>query len=172
MFVAANFLPFLGLTTAIYACFNSSVGFYSFFFRKDFLRVSVAHFRICTPNSLYYILDGFQFLSKPNHIVYTQVINSLLQDTLFTFNVDINSSSLSIQSVSGFFESASWLEREISEFSGAVFVGNSDSRRLLLDYVDDKGVKSTHSSTWVDFSGTYGELLLPIWVWCSLSNLD
>lgn len=171
-FVTANFLPFLGSTTTIYGCLNSSVGFYSFFFRKNFLHASVAHLRICISNHLYYILDGFQFLSKPNHMFYTQVVNSLLQDTLCTFNVEVCSSSLSIQSVSRFFESAGWLEREISEFSGILFVGNSDSRRLLLDYIDDKGVKSTHNSTWEDFSGAYSELLLPTWVWCSLSNLD
>ena len=50
-----------------------------------------------------------------------------------TVKLSINSTD-SLLSVTSMYPGACWLEREVWDLFGVQFVGNSDSRRLLLDY--------------------------------------
>ena len=66
------------------------------------------------------------------------------QNRLFVFSGDLFPSSKSTQagftsalfSISELFYSANWLEREVSELSGVIFLGKKDLRNLMLQYGD------------------------------------
>jgi NADH-quinone oxidoreductase subunit C len=53
---------------------------------------------------------------------------------LLTQSKDVNTDIL--PSVSDLFYSANWLEREVSELYGNIFIGKKDLRNLMLPYGD------------------------------------
>lgn len=66
------------------------------------------------------------------------------QNRFFVFSGDLFPSSKttiagftsSLFSISELFYSANWLEREVSELGGVVFLGKKDLRNLMLQYGD------------------------------------
>jgi NADH:ubiquinone oxidoreductase subunit C len=63
-----------------------------------------------------------------------------------------------LNSISMIFKSAAWLERELSEFSGVVFCGLLDTRRLLLDYTEPKRLTLSHVSNDKNFDSMFYEV--------------
>lgn len=116
------------------------------------------------PNNLPYLLDGVQFKVSPNDYLFQYNLNSMSTDSLDIICVKTSLLNFELNSISHIFESASWLERELSEFTGVLFYNSRDSRRLLLDYTEAKNFNETHRFEWRDFSNIYYEILHPTWV--------
>lgn len=67
-------------------------------------------------------------------------------DSRFSCVTFIDSASFCVPSSSYSFKSTIWLERELSDFTGLNFENLLDTRRLLLDYFEDKQMQQTHIS--------------------------
>lgn len=96
------------------------------------------------PCSLFFVLDGVQYNTSSNNWVVQYNCSSMSTDervSTFTF---VPYQQFFVSSVSSLFSSTTWLERELSDFSGLNFLGLSDTRRLLLDYFDVRCSWQTH----------------------------
>ena len=51
---------------------------------------------------------------------------------MITVKTKLNKSSLEIESISSFFESANWIEREMHDILGVNFIHHPDPRRILM----------------------------------------
>ena len=89
--------------------------------------------------------QGVNSLSKSTFSVVVYNFHSLAtQNRFFIFSGDVLPISKSLKSsinsplfsISELFYSANWLEREVSELSGIVFLGKKDLRNLMLQYGD------------------------------------
>jgi NADH:ubiquinone oxidoreductase subunit C len=96
------------------------------------------------PNCLNHLVDGLIFLTKPTQLVIQYNLNSMLSDSRVSVVTSIDSNTPSILSISTILYSATWLERELQEFSGITFLYLIDTRRLLLDYLEPKSFWQTH----------------------------
>ena len=63
-------------------------------------------------------------------------------------------------SVSPVYASCVWLERELSDFTNINFIGLTDTRRLLLDYFEEKTLWETHISNDKNYNNTIYDILL------------
>lgn len=88
---------------------------------------------------------GLGAISKSTFSVVVYNFHSLAtQNRFFVFSGDLLPVSKSLKSglnsplfsISELFYSANWLEREVSELSGIVFLGKKDLRNLMLQYGD------------------------------------
>lgn len=96
------------------------------------------------PANLIHLVDGaVWFSSTVKATIQFNTNNVLLEnrESLVTF---AETSTLWNDSVSKVLPSSVWLERELSDFSGLSFFGLTDTRRLLLDYLEPKQVWQTH----------------------------
>ncbi len=102
---------------------------------------------IDSPNSLFYVMDGLLFQSKDGSGVTLQYnCNSLTTSSRVNISTRVSLSQYSIASTSSLVNSTIWLERELSDFSNILYIGLTDTRRLLLDYFEPKGFWQTHIS--------------------------
>lgn len=93
-----------------------------------------------------YIVDGAQFSSSTEKWSFVFNFNSMLWDCRFSCVTFVTNSFFCLPSCSYSFKSVVWLERELSDFTGLNFENSLDTRRLLLDYFEDKQVQQTHIS--------------------------
>ena len=89
-------------------------------------------------NNSFYVIDGAQFRYRDSHFVIQFNCNTMASSNHLNFFSMLPLVSLVITSISSLFKSSGWLERELSEFTGIVFLGLFDTRRLLLDYFESK----------------------------------
>lgn len=61
-----------------------------------------------------------------------------------SYSASLTDNHFSVITISTLIKSILWLERELSEFSGLRFLGLADTRRLLSDYFEVRGVSQTH----------------------------
>jgi hypothetical protein len=106
------------------------------------------------PCPLFFVVDGVQYVNTS--FSWTFQFNSSTMSTDDRTNVftKVYSNSFWLPSISSIFSSALWLERELSDFTGINFVGLLDTRRLLLDYFEEKQVWQTHISNDKNFNNT------------------
>lgn len=106
-----------------------------------------------------YIVDAAQFSNtlKTSTLVYT--LNCMLDDKVFNINIDINRDLYIVSTLTTLYKSSIWLERELSEFTGLVFSGSLDSRRLLMDYTDCKGSTTIQNLDLKIFSNSWYEVI-------------
>ncbi len=90
-------------------------------------------------------VDSIINTDKSNHSLYTA--NSIIvynfhnltsQERFFIFCVETSSKfyNFNLNSIADLFSNANWLEREVSELSGVVFINKKDLRNLMLQYGD------------------------------------
>ena len=95
-------------------------------------------------NRSFYIIDGVQFKHKDTHLIVQYNSNTMITSNHLNFFTKLPLACLNLISISSLFRSSTWLERELSEFSGITFLGLLDTRRLLLDYFESKQIWQTH----------------------------
>lgn len=110
----------------------------TYFFEKNFWVKGCLYLLLRVPNNLPYIVDGVQFVGLGKNLTIQYNYNSMLTETRLHVYTEVFESSFNCQSISCLFSSNVWLERELSEFTGLTFEGLLDSRRLLLDYFQEK----------------------------------
>lgn len=115
---------------------------------------------ISLPNSLPYIVDGIQFTSQVSKTQVQYNLNNMADDSRLSIYTEIDSKDLFLPSVNNVFPSSTWLERELCEFTGLLFIGAVDSRRLLLDYFQNKQQWKTHTNSDKSYSNVSYEFVL------------
>jgi NADH:ubiquinone oxidoreductase subunit C len=117
------------------------------FINKDYLYFINLHLKL---SSLFYstqLVDIFSYetnTTKQNlfqkQIIITfynyHILNLNEKIYLFTLNYSSFKQNINLNSVTELFSSANWLEREVSELHGILFLGKTDIRNLLLQYGD------------------------------------
>lgn len=117
-------------------------------------------FLLNLPNSLTHLVDGLVFLTKPTQSVIQYNLNSMVNDSRVSVVTSVDNTSKYILSISTIIYSAVWLERELQEFSGVSFLYLTDTRRLLLDYLEPKGSWQTHLGNDKAFSNSLYDITL------------
>ena len=84
------------------------------------------------------VTDGVQFLSSTGSWVLQFNYSDNLSDVRTQLFTSLNNQLFCVSSVSSIYSSCVWLERELSDFSNINFLGLCDTRKLLLDYFEDK----------------------------------
>ena len=127
----------------------------SLYWLKPFLSplLSVAH-------KGFYIIDAVQYKSINSSLVIHYNTTTMLNSNHLNIFTIIYNNNLKLSSISTLFNSCTWLERELSEFTGVVFLGLSDTRRLLLDYFEYKQVWQTHINNDKFFSSRLYDITL------------
>ena len=100
--------------------------------------------KLSLPNNSTQVTDGIQFLSSTGSWVLQFNYSNNLSDTRAQLFTILSNQLFYISSVSVVYPSCVWLERELSDFSNINFLGLQDTRRLLLDYFEDKQQWQTH----------------------------
>lgn len=95
-------------------------------------------------NLSFYLIDGVQFKYKDRHLIVQYNSNTMLTSNHLNFFTTIPLACLNLISIASLLRSSTWLERELSEFSGITFLGLLDTRKLLLDYFEFKQIWQTH----------------------------
>lgn len=116
--------------------------------------------KLVVPNTLSIIVDGAQYrLNNLSWVVQFNTTSMLLDNRV---NVYTNASlkNFSLLSVSPVYSSCIWLERELSDFTNINFVGLTDTRRLLLDYFEEKASWDTHISNDKNYNNTIYDIAL------------
>ena len=111
------------------------------------------------PNSITYVVDGLTFVSQPTKLVIQFNLNKMVDDSRLSILTCVVNLSPQINSISTVFPSTVWLERELQEFSGISFLGLSDTRRLLLDYLEHKGFCQTHLGNDKNFNNNFYDII-------------
>lgn len=114
---------------------------------------------MCIPANLSYLVDGTQF-NNSNNFVLQFNYNQMLTDSRINIYCHIYKNNLSITSLSSIYNSSIWLERELSDFTNIFFKNATDTRRLLLDYFQEKQEMYTHISNEKSYSNSYYEVIL------------
>ena len=117
-------------------------------------------FLLNLPNLLNHLVDGLIFINKQTHLVIQYNLNSMLNDSRVSIITNIKSNSPHILSISKIFYSVVWLERELQEFSGVSFLYLTDTRRLLLDYLESKCFRQTHVGNDKNFNNNIYDITL------------
>lgn len=116
--------------------------------------------RLAIPYNVPYIVDGAQYQPKSNLLSVQYNANHMLTDTRLNIFTNINTASYHLVSISTLISSVVWLERELSDFTNLNFIGLSDTRRLLLDYFEEKQVWQTHISNDKNYNNSYYDISL------------
>lgn len=95
-------------------------------------------------NHSFYVIDGIQFKSNSSKLVVQFNSSTMLTSNHLSVFTILPSNFFNLISISSLFKSSTWLERELSEFTGIFFLGLLDTRRLLLDYFESKQLWQTH----------------------------
>jgi len=114
---------------------------------QSFLYFINIHFKL---SSLFYLnqlvdIFSYELNSNKDSLLSKQLIITLynfhLLNTneklyLFVLNYTFFKKTVSLLSITELFSAANWLEREVSELHGILFLGKQDIRNLLLQYGD------------------------------------
>ena len=109
-------------------------------------------------HTIFYVVDGIQYNSSNNTTIQFNC-NSMATDVRLNIYTLINELDHKISSVSTVFPSTNWLERELSEFTNVFFYNSPDTRRLLLDYFQNKREVYTYSSKGNSYSSVYYDVV-------------
>jgi len=62
----------------------------------------------------------------------------MLSDNRCSVYTNVSRDDFSLLTITSVFKSSVWLERELADFTGLNFIGLLDTRRLLLDYFEQR----------------------------------
>lgn len=117
-------------------------------------------FKLQLPCLLSYVVDGLQYKALLNDWIFQFNCNTMISDDRLSVCSNVSLFDFSVLSVGGIFSSTIWLERELSDFTGVTFFGLVDTRRLLLDYFEEKQSWQTHISNDKNFNNVYYDTIL------------
>ena len=114
----------------------------------DFIAASqmqkvILYKKLQIPANLYYLVDAAQCCTCHETSFYYS-FTTFLTDKRELLVVSASTNVFQVPSLAATFKSAVWLERELSDFTGLSFKGLTDTRSLLLDYLDVKSQQVTH----------------------------
>jgi len=115
---------------------------------------------LALPYNIPYVVDGAQYQPKSSLLSVQYNTNFMLTDTRLNVFTNISTVNYQLVSVSALFSSVVWLERELSDFTNLNYIGLSDTRRLLLDYFEEKQVWQTHISNDKNYNNSYYDISL------------
>lgn len=146
-FLSKQILPYSNFLNYNYFFIDSNSRYFSLncYVDRGFWFKSTLSFFLNLPVTLFYIIDGIQFKGNYCTITVQFNYNTMVTSDHYIFSVSLPNTSLELLSLSTIFNSTTWLERELSEFSKLLFKGLSDTRRLLSDYFQPKMVIQTHT---------------------------
>ena len=156
----SNFDFFLLTSSSVVSLYsyNTRYNYYSLFTEKAYWSKLFLVKKFAKTHTLTYIVDGIQYKSNNNLNIQFNC-SSMLMDSRLHVYTTISSLDFKLASISSIFPSTLWLERELSEFTNMVFYGSSDTRRLLLDYLQGKQEISTHSNNEKSYSNLYYDVV-------------
>ncbi len=131
-----------------------------YYIEKNFWAKSSLYLSLVLPNKLPYVVDGLQYCDLSNNLKLQYNFNFMLTDTRLHIYTKILENNFTCNSISCIFLSCVWLERELSDFTGLLFEGLLDNRRLLLDYFQDKQYWKTHIANERSYSNLVYEVSL------------
>jgi NADH:ubiquinone oxidoreductase subunit C len=137
---------------------NSKYYLYSFFTEKVYWSKLFLVKKFAKTHILNYVVDGIQYRSNNNLNIQFNCSSMLIDSRLHLYTT-ISSLDFKLASISRTFPSTLWLERERAEFTNMVFYNSSDTRRLLLDYFQNKQEISTHSNNEKSYSNLYSDVV-------------
>ena len=155
--------PEIFLVTAGISTFYKDQGHHisqNYFTEKSFWVKLSLYNLISLPNKLPYIVDGLQYTHIGSKLVLQYNYNFMSSDIRLHIHTNISSANFFCNSLSGIYPSTVWLERELSDFTGLVFQGLTDSRRLLLDYFQEKQTYKSHIHNEKSYNNATYEVLL------------
>ncbi len=164
VFVATQLLPapeiFL-VTDGVFTFYTNQAHHISqsYFTEKPFWVKLALYSFLNLPNKLPYLVDGIQYTHTGDNFILQYNYNFMSTDVRLHLYTTISSSSFFCESLSTVYPSSVWLERELSDFSGLIFQGLTDSRRLLLDYFQHKQTYKTHTDNDRTYNNTSYEVL-------------
>jgi len=151
--------PFFGISN--FVVFNKSRSYCTtFYLNKNFWSKFIAYTNLSVPCKLTHITDGIQFISSSDFLTLQFNINSMICDSKIQLISNIQIRNSQMLTVSSLYSSTVWLERELSDFSNINFTGLSDTRRLLLDYLEHKQFRQTHNLIDKNFNNNYYDVFL------------
>ncbi len=146
-------------TTVLYSSSNKYVNQILYVDQTYWAKINLLS-RVTLPNNLLYLVDGAQFTSKGNITTFYYNYSSFSLDIRYSVYTSINSQNFQLLSISSIFSSSLWLERELSDFTNIFFCGLYDTRRLLIDYFQEKKYYVSHSKEFRSFSNFYYEVVI------------
>ncbi len=155
-FFPEMFLSF-GVVRALYKNQSRYLSQIYYVEKKSWTKTSL-YLYLCVPHKLPYVVDGLQYRRDGATLTLQYNYNFMLTDTRLHLYTEVSESQFFCESISGLFPSTIWLERELSEFTGLVFEGLQDNRRLLLDYFHEKHSPQTH----VDNERSYSNVIYEV----------
>lgn len=94
--------------------------------------------KLSVPSKLPVVVDGAQYSIQSGNWVFQYNLTHLLSDNRCSVYTNVTRDAFSLLTITPIFKSSIWLERELSDFTGLNFIGLLDTRRLLLDYFEQK----------------------------------
>lgn len=79
-------------------------------------------------------IDNLNIIEEEERFSLIYILYSLNTSNKISINISFNEENLFIPSLTQFYKSLFWLEREIFDMFGIIFIGNTDLRRILTDY--------------------------------------
>lgn len=106
------------------------------------------------------VVDGIQFDSASSHWSVQFNLTSFSTDRRFSCITLLTRSGFYLTTTAWSYKSSIWLERELSDFTGLNFKGLVDTRRLLLDYFEEKHVWQSHISNDKNYNNLFYDITL------------
>lgn len=135
--------------------FNSTI-----FVTKDFWGKFFCMVKLVTPSKLPIIVDGVQYSLNTNNWIFQYNLTHLLSDNRCSVFTYVEREDFSLVTTTLAYKSSVWLERELSDFTGVNFIGLLDTRRLLLDYFEQKTNWQTHINNDKNFNESFYDIML------------
>jgi len=135
--------------------FNSTI-----FVTKDYWGKFFYMAKLSTPSKLPVIVDGIQYSSSTNNWIFQYNLTHLLSDNRCSVFTYVERDDFSLLTTTLVYKSSIWLERELSDFTGVNFIGLVDTRRLLLDYFEQKTNWQTHINNDKNFNESLYDIML------------
>lgn len=116
--------------------------------------------KLTVPSKLPIIVDGIQYTTAANTWVLQYNLTHLLSDNRCSAFTYVSRDDFSVLTTTFTFRSSVWLERELSDFTGINFIGLLDTRRLLLDYFEQKTSWQTHTNNDKNYNESLYDIML------------
>lgn len=150
------------LSQSLRCLINSHSKYFSktFFIDKNLWLRYYFMLKLQLPCLLPYVVDGAQHRVDSDSWIVQYNSNSMLSDERVSTCTTLSSGNFFLITTSTVFQSSIWLERELSDFTGINFLGLVDTRRLLLDYFEDKQQWQTHISNDKNYNNSFYDIFL------------
>lgn len=135
--------------------FNSTI-----FVSKDYWAKFFCMTRLSVPSKLPIVVDGAQYSLTSGSWVLQYNLTHMLSDNRYSVYTNVLRDDFSLLTITSVFKSSVWLERELSDFTNLNFIGLLDTRRLLLDYFEQKTSWQTHINNDKNFNESLYDVML------------